>query len=222
MVKSLITENLLSLLSDSTVVVPSVTYANVPQLAADLLIINLDAKKVARLEDKFLYPFVSTEDPVYSPEAKIEAGVCTALEVFYSSKHKVTIIHQRSPMLPGYEINHINVLQEFLGSFKSREVVLLGSQMRSPLGPEGASVVSYDDLTNKYLKTLYDSINDSKKEVFMTNVYEGDNLQDSVEFYGAITRKLGVTTEAKISTPYSWAGLYGDKPIPVGIEEGVF
>ena len=86
----------LAKLKASKIIIPTVSFANVPQLAIDLLISNLDTIKIGRLDDQYVYPFISSIDPPVSSteNVKIE-GVCTSLEVYYSEKYNLTLLQQR-------------------------------------------------------------------------------------------------------------------------------
>lgn len=249
----------------SKVVLPTVSFANVPQLALDLLVANLDCVKVGRLDSSYLYPFVSPPDPVVSgdilnaviPGQEFQ-GVSTSLEVYYSDRYNVTLIQQRSPILPNYKTLFLKqVLLEFLTSIgKFQEVLILYS--KSIVNPD-TQAISADGLSyycsQSYLQRLADlnleeqhnqqPISEFKDKFFQTlvdlqqgvpdsrvfnkissmviYVYEGDNFQDAVYFYGKALEFLGITlAEKAMKKPYSWLGFYGDKPLPVTIQEGLY
>ena len=103
-----------------TVVIPTVSCANVPQLACDLLVHTLQLKLVERLPNHELYPFAAArEDPGGQP------GVCTSLEVMGDSE--LLVVAQRSPPLPGLEERFVSTLIAELKKHDIDRVILLTS-----------------------------------------------------------------------------------------------
>lgn len=117
-----------SLLSNTILVVPSVSVANVPQLAIDLLICSLDMKLVGRLSEDYVYPFAGPRDlPSGTPVTEMQ-GITTALEVYTSPTHGMSVIQMRSPTLPGCRNKFVyNVLLPFIKQFQFPETVIAGS-----------------------------------------------------------------------------------------------
>lgn len=121
----------------STLVLPGVTIGNIPQLATDLLLYNLpDVQLVGRLDSTWVYPFVAPADftrtnktsiPDYSVNSPVTAS--TALEVYYSERTHLTIIQQRSPILPGCSQNFFKeLIIPFIGLGDFKCVMFLQSK----------------------------------------------------------------------------------------------
>lgn len=135
------------LFSNTILIIPSVSVANVPQLAIDLLICTLDMQLVGRLSEDYVYPFSGPRDfpatkpttnsstkPSIESESKSEVansksfGITTAIEVFTSQKHNLSVIQVRSPTLPGCRNRLINkTLLPFINAFDFSEIVVAGS-----------------------------------------------------------------------------------------------
>lgn len=105
-----------------TAIVPTVSCANVPQLACDLLVHTLDLRLLERLEHDSLYPFASArEDPGGQP------GVCTALELLANTERSLIVVAQRAPPLPGREDAFVGTLLDALKKHGVSDVILLTS-----------------------------------------------------------------------------------------------
>ncbi|KAG7890948.1 hypothetical protein KL925_002063 [Ogataea polymorpha] len=111
-------------LEGSQLILPVVSIGNTPQLACDLLIHTLPAKLVARLDDIYLYPFASPVDYVNDPKQ----GITSGLEIYYSEQHRLTILQQRSPILPGLTTKFLKeLLIPFVRMAQFGKVVILQS-----------------------------------------------------------------------------------------------
>ncbi|KAG7825058.1 hypothetical protein KL909_001350 [Ogataea angusta] len=111
-------------LEGSQLILPVVSIGNTPQLAADLLIHTLPAKLVARLDDIYLYPFASPVDYVDDPKQ----GITSGLEIYYNELHQVTILQQRSPILPGLTAKFLKeLIVPFVRMAQFGRVVILQS-----------------------------------------------------------------------------------------------
>ncbi|ESW99731.1 hypothetical protein KL918_001333 [Ogataea parapolymorpha] len=111
-------------LEGSQLILPVVSIGNTPQLASDLLIHTLPAKLVARLDDIYLYPFASPVDYVSEPKQ----GITSGLEIYYSEQHQVTILQQRSPILPGLTTKFLKeLIVPFVRMAQFGKVVVLQS-----------------------------------------------------------------------------------------------
>lgn len=71
---------IVKLLHDSILTVPTVSAGNVPQLTTDLLIYSLGLKLVGRLSEQYLYPFAGPRD---APEGVSTSGISTPVEGMY-------------------------------------------------------------------------------------------------------------------------------------------
>lgn len=236
----------LDCLSGSVLVVPSISIANIPQLASDLLIHTLNFCKVDSLSDKYLYPFASPVDYTDKPSDGISLG----LEVYYSKENNLTILHQRSPLMPGFAAAHVEeVLVPFIKEGKFNHVVFLSlsdAGLVEHIAPGGISIYTNEDILSDGLTKLHISESDiqplakspgsgSKYEealvkslaastnlsIFVSYVYEGDNFYDAQLLASKVAGVLNVFPKAW-KTPVSWFGVYGDKPAPLAIEEGMY
>lgn len=233
-------------LNNSILIIPAVSVANVPQLTSDLLLHSLGFVKVACLDDTFLYPFAAPVD--YVAGSKPPPGVSAALEVFFSEAYNLTLVQQRSPILPGFAAKYVSdVVVPFVNKHSFRHVVLLELAQAS-LGNDGTAagstrVFSHLDAVSDVLSSLKiadahqldldtpllsfgDALvlqcgNKVQWCAFLTYVYEGDNFHDATRLADDILKALGIG-EIKWLRPVSWTGVYGDRPVPLAMEDGLF
>lgn len=166
----------------STLIIPSISIGNVPQLAIDLLIHTYNFVKIGNLDSIYLYPFSSPIDTAPDPEiVERTKGVSGALEVYYNDKLKVSIIQQRSPILPSFTSTYINeVIIPFLAGGKFSEVLILDSSdagLLEDFQPGKIQVYTNEDLLNNSLGSLNilkkDAIQLSSKYSYDHSVYAG-------------------------------------------------
>ncbi|KAH3668071.1 hypothetical protein OGAPHI_001825 [Ogataea philodendri] len=111
-------------LEGSQLIVPVVSIGNTPQLATDLLIHTFAAKLVARLDDIYLYPFASPVDYVDKPAT----GITSGLEIYYCEDQNLTILQQRTPILPGLTKRFLSeLIVPFINMAKFSRVLVLQS-----------------------------------------------------------------------------------------------
>ncbi|KAG5437510.1 hypothetical protein PCANB_000938 [Pneumocystis canis] len=129
-------ENELLSFSQTILIIPVVSIGNVPQLAVDLLIHSAGLSRKLILDHSLLYPFAGAREDA---GVSFCCGIATSLDVF--GNNKITIIQQRSPILPGRKREFIqNVLIPFIKKGQFREILVLGSTdatMRNDLEIEG-------------------------------------------------------------------------------------
>ncbi|ODV80167.1 uncharacterized protein CANTADRAFT_49206 [Suhomyces tanzawaensis NRRL Y-17324] len=236
-------------LEGTTVVLPSVSIGNIPQLAIDLLIHTLGFQKIGTLDDRYLYPFASPVDLV----DKALVGVSNAIEVYYSETHNLVAIQQRSPIIPSFVETYVSeiVLPFILGHKFAKVYVLDSSDAGLVENVVQGRIDSYTsaDFLNQSLESL--NLNNQeplaapyshlsyvrslvsipRKEegfssldinVLVTHVYEGDNFGDGEALANELINVLGLAKVAKWNRPISWLGVYGDKPVPIAMEQGLF
>lgn len=236
-------------IAGSTLVIPAVSIGNIPQLAADLLLHNFGFLKVGTLLDMFLYPYISGVDHLETQNPPL--GVLFALEVYHSEKLNVTLVQQRSPIIPGMAKAHVEqVLRPFneKAGFSSILIMdladagleeqmvpirlftngsvdlllgklhILGSDVLH-LGIESLDTLpgNLDVSTVKYV----DALSSTPTSVVVSYVYEGDNSHDAYNMASAVARIL-MLDEPKWEKPVSWFGVYGDRPVPTALEEGLY
>lgn len=108
-------------LENYTLILPSVAVGNVGQLCADLLISNLNLRKIGSLWNPMFLPICGL-DP-YSNDSN---SVCTASEFYQATLSKVLLLQLRSPYV-GNSNNFFEELAEFVGRKKIGKVVILTS-----------------------------------------------------------------------------------------------
>ncbi|KAK9378942.1 proteasome assembly chaperone 2 [Kockiozyma suomiensis] len=110
--------------ANTVLILPTVSSANVPQLAVDLLVHSLKLPFYSLLDHGgLLYPFAG---PAERPEGSPSLGISSSLEIYHSSS--VTCIIQRSPTLPASRGLFVSeVLMKFIQQNKFSRILLLSS-----------------------------------------------------------------------------------------------
>lgn len=110
--------------SRSTLVIPAVSVGNVGQLACDLLISTLNARRVGFLYDDSVVAVVGS-DPFTSFTA--DDRVTTAVEVFECVDSNVVVVQQRAPLIKGKQSQFVSRLVDWIVSCQFKMVVVLTS-----------------------------------------------------------------------------------------------
>lgn len=162
----------LSDLKDSRLIIPSISIGNIPQLTNDLLIHTLELDKIGSLNDTYLYPFASPIDSLSRHE--VFKGISTAVEIYYSEKLNLTLIQQRSPIIPSYTRSYVNdVIIPFIKESNITQFIILDSSdagLMEGLSQGTIKLYSNEDLLNKSLESL--------------NLEQGDPIQLGANIYG--------------------------------------
>jgi proteasome chaperone 2 len=236
-----LSKEILSKLDSKKLIIPSISVGNVPQLTTDLILHNFDFKWVSSLDVTYLYPFASPVD--YTDSRPPKGQVCTALELYVDDVNGLALIQQRSPILPGFGKNFLDYMTQLIQSVKFSQIVILDSNdctLRSNLDRQSPIDVYSNDLSEQfkkfqiqeqeneelsfspYVKALINSIKDFTIVLALVMfVYEGDNLFDSQVFATRVVELLKLMTPSW-KKPKSWEALYGDRPLPLGLEEGIY
>ncbi|KAG0473866.1 hypothetical protein HPP92_015723 [Vanilla planifolia] len=107
----------------STIVLPGLSIGNVSQLAVDLLISSLRAKRVAYLDEPSVLPCVGND--AYGP---LPEGILSLpLEAYESPSHAVALIQQRSPIIKGMMVEYAKNLAHFISTIGKKHIVILSS-----------------------------------------------------------------------------------------------
>ncbi|KAF9577002.1 Proteasome assembly chaperone 2 [Lunasporangiospora selenospora] len=104
-------------LKGSTLIVPSVSIGNVPQLSMDLLLTTLSLERVGCIEDENVIPVVGPADrPHGGPKghSSPNAGISLAVEVFQTKDGAWTLIQQRSPTVSKRSHYYTDNLVQFI------------------------------------------------------------------------------------------------------------
>lgn len=125
----------------TTLILPSVSIGNVPQLTTDLLLSTIKLDRVGCIEDENVIPVLGPADQPHSkptPAAATTTGtgagtgvsgglLSLAVEVFQSKDGKWTLIQQRSPTVSHRSHHYADNLVRFIQDSEFDQVVLLAS-----------------------------------------------------------------------------------------------
>ncbi|KAF9114571.1 Proteasome assembly chaperone 2 [Mortierella sp. AM989] len=124
----------------TTLILPSVSIGNVPQLTTDLLLTTLKLDRVGCIEDENVIAVLGPADrphdsdplPVkggsqHTDSSSSATGLSLAVEVFQSKDGKWTVIQQRSPTVRHRSHHYADNLVRFIKESEFDQVVLLSS-----------------------------------------------------------------------------------------------
>ncbi|GAN11470.1 proteasome assembly chaperone 2-like [Mucor ambiguus] len=103
----------------STLILPTVSIGNVPQLASDLIIHTFKLERVGFLDDDSVIPVSGVREDTDIP------GTTVPIEVYQSKDQRWTCIQQRSPTIKGRRQEYLDNMTRFAAQFQ--QVVLLTS-----------------------------------------------------------------------------------------------
>ncbi|KAJ1668335.1 hypothetical protein IW140_000362 [Coemansia sp. RSA 1813] len=107
----------------STLIIPSVSIGNVPQLAVDLLVNTLALTRIGILDSSTLIPVAGPPGYDHLPATQRSVPV----EVFQTADSKWTIVQQRAPPLPKHHRLFAQQMVDFIKAHRFARVVLLTS-----------------------------------------------------------------------------------------------
>lgn len=224
-----------------TLIIPSVSVGNVPQLTVDLLISTYDMEKVGILWHPAIIPSVGG-DPYGSDPREIS----TAAELYTNSKLKICVIQIRSGLEVKYAVHFFKQLKAFVLESAFKSMVILASTFAYELHNISSSRFRYisnenvDELMKSlgvmemeksesgqyllhgagYSSKLYETFNsDVKCSVLVKYVSEGDNRPDAyllLEVLHKIIDTLKGENVSNVKHPSSWEFVFGSPP-PVGL-----
>ena len=120
--------HLLSLTSQSTLILPSVSVGNIGQLAVDALITSYSAVKLGYLRTSSLLLPVVANDAAAAAPADVSGRLSLPVEVFYAPQQRLLLIQQRAPAVTGLNGAYASVLRAAVcEELQVRDVVLLTS-----------------------------------------------------------------------------------------------
>ncbi|XP_046488655.1 proteasome assembly chaperone 2 [Neodiprion pinetum] len=108
-------------LTGYTLIIPSVAVGNVGQLAVDLFISSLSAKRIGYVWDSAFIPIVGPD-----PYNENSSALCTAVDLFCSTDKRVLLIQIRSP-LSKKPFLFFKKLQNFITEKHIAKVIILTS-----------------------------------------------------------------------------------------------
>jgi len=98
----------LALLKGTTLIIPTVSIANVPQLTIDLYVSSLKLERVGFLNDNSVMPVAGVFEP--APEK----GITVALEVYQTKNRQFTFVQQRTPLYKGKRDIFVSNIDAFI------------------------------------------------------------------------------------------------------------
>uniref|UniRef100_A0A060T2S2 Proteasome assembly chaperone 2 n=1 Tax=Blastobotrys adeninivorans TaxID=409370 RepID=A0A060T2S2_BLAAD len=228
-------------------IVPSVSSGNIPQLAVDLLIYTLGAKKVSALDPRHLYPFVGPLDRAENESiAKESTDISTAADIYIVPDTQVYIIQLRSPTLPGHRQKFVReTLKRYYESQGFDRALVVGSSNAAladvPIEKIQTVQLLSEDINDQFRGLSLSegqSVNSLPKELpesgFVIDVlktipfsvaavryaYEGDNFSDGELLAAHVASLLNISV-TKWVRPVSWKRAYG-RDVPIGLEQGLY
>ncbi|KAJ0961061.1 hypothetical protein J5N97_000962 [Dioscorea zingiberensis] len=106
-----------------TLILPALSIGNVGQLAIDLLISSIGARRVGYLDEPSVLPCVGND--AYGPVP--EGDLALPLEAYASPSHAITLIQQRSPVVKGMMVEFAKNLAHFISISGKKHVIVLSS-----------------------------------------------------------------------------------------------
>ncbi|KAI8976839.1 PAC2 family-domain-containing protein [Pilobolus umbonatus] len=192
----------------STLLLPTVSIGNVPQLVTDLIIHTLHMERVGCLDS-------SSVVPISGPREDGE-GVMVPLEVYQSKDKQWTCLQQRSPAIKGKRQQYIDTLSEFSSQFKQIIIITtMDASRRVDADINGSPFRTYEKELPESLpgsglaRHLYESITHKPTQMVMMFVLEGDNAEDSMAFVQYLNTLLHINKDNKWTPPKSWQYLFG-------------
>lgn len=231
------TENL----RDYTLVIPSVSVGNVPQLTVDLLIATHDLEKVGILWHPAIIPSVGGD-----PYGADPREISTAADLYASDKLKLGVIQIRSGIEVKYALHFFQRLKEFILESGCKNVVVLASTFAYELHNVTSGhfrFVSNENIGERmkslgitemeksdsgqyllhgagYASKLYEVlVNDVKSTVLVKYVSEGDNRPDAYLLLDVVYKTVDSFKNANVVNvkhPSSWQFVFGSPP-PIGL-----
>ncbi|XP_045464894.1 proteasome assembly chaperone 2-like [Harmonia axyridis] len=227
-------------LSDFTLIIPSVSVGNVPQLTIDLLISNYKFEKIGLIWHESVIPLVAPD-----PFDEKSDDICTACELYANRSLKIVTLQNRTSF-------HYKLLSVFIQDLKNdiikhkfNRVVCLASAFDHELHKIDKGKLFYIDslgsdsvleqigfqpqqpVNDKYIvqgggycTQLYEALrNRTRCTVLIKYVAEGNNTADSISMLALLSQyipSLKQLPSGNIEIPHSWSSVFGPPP-PTGM-----
>lgn len=228
-------------LKDYSLIIPSVSVGNVPQLTVDLIIATHASEKVATIWHPAIIPSVGGDPYGHDP-----TEVSTAAELFVSDELKIAAIQIRSGLEAKYALHFFEKLKQFILDVGFKDVLIFASTHEYELHNISSGRFRYisnenieaamqtlkvDEMekseTGQYLLhgagyclKLYETLSSNLKcSMLIKYVSEGDNRPDAYMLLGILYKFVSnfKGMDARyVKEPSSWQHVFGNPP-PVGL-----
>lgn len=218
-----------------SLLLPSVSVGNVPQLTIDLLITNFKLKKVSTVWHPAIIPCVGT-DPYFDGEE-----LCTACELFINKEMKIIAMQLRSALEPKHGLSFFHKLREELDNYKLKRIIILTSIFDYELHDIKSNKFFYLYDSDSYEENsdmqklqrdergsynlngggfalkLHEILNKNTSFIVGKYVSEGDNRPDACALLIKLLPLVGIQDKMlEFIYPSSWKYVFGG-PAPLGI-----
>lgn len=226
--------------SDFTLIIPSISVGNVPQLTCDLLISTFNLTKVATVWHRAIIPVYGA-----NPFDKTSQDNCMACELYASEENKFAVYQIRSTIEPRMVNIFLNDLKTEITKLQFKNIIVLTSSYAYEMHNLNSGVFRYatnapiikEILDGKQILELentgsrlmihgagfapkfYELFKDSfNATIIVKYASEGDNRPDAFSMFQVVCVCLKIEEEKaqKIICPQSWELVYGSPP-PIGI-----
>ncbi|KAJ8969404.1 hypothetical protein NQ317_010312 [Molorchus minor] len=185
-------------LSGYTLIIPSISVANVPQLTIDLSITTYNFRKVTTIWHPAIVPSIGV-DPYQTNQDEI----CTACELYVNKELKLAAIQLRSAIETKLALTNeqIDNLMEVNG-IKPLELTIGGKYS-----------ITGGGFALKLFEILHEEL---RCTLLVKYVSEGDNRPDALTMLEKVFAISGLHDTNSIVFPSSWDFVFGGPP-PIGI-----
>lgn len=215
-----------------TVILPSLSIGNVPQLAIDLIIESLKMKKIGFAFHAAIVPVLG------APAFSHDPSETTSCDVFVSEEKKLLAVQIRSPITAKLLDSFLEALIKFVSSTDPKEVIVLGSCFSHERHDDALTrkleYVANEEFCKLYGSKLTDYIQKDaiKMQAFALKLYqalsnklevplallyayvsEGDNVPDAKDlalFLNHVLNVIPATNPSQLPLPASWTLLFGN------------
>ncbi|XP_015585449.1 proteasome assembly chaperone 2 isoform X2 [Cephus cinctus] len=108
-------------MTNHTLILPSVAFGNVGQLAVDLIISSLKLQRIGYLVNNAFIPIIGAD-----PYDEKSTDLCTTVDLFHGPEKKIVVLQIRSPLVKK-PISFFTELIQFITERKIKKVVILTS-----------------------------------------------------------------------------------------------
>ncbi|KAJ8910850.1 hypothetical protein NQ315_015585 [Exocentrus adspersus] len=226
--------------SDYTLIIPSVSVGNIPQLTIDLLITTYELERLSAIWHPAIVPCVGSD-----PYDSNKSDICTACELYLNEQLKLAVIQLRSTIEKKLALNFFNDLRDVILHLGFKCTFVLASSfdyelhnisgekfyflsnadcndiMRNcsvkPLQPDmnGKYYLNGDGFAVKIYQVIQES---TTCTLLVKYASEGDNRPDALMMLRRLSVVMGLKEplDENIKCPSSWRFVFGGPP-PQGL-----